>query len=204
MLADGFHEVPKGKIAVVVTHLEMSAPAPLRGAALPTGLRFEPLVPDLPSYRDLFRRVGEDWLWFSRLRLDDATLAGILSDPQVKFWTLSRNNQPEALLELDFRVAGRCELAYFGLTKALIGCGAGAYLMDRAIENAWAADISRFTVHTCTADSPAALPFYIRSGFEPHRQQIEIADDPRLTGDCPDNAAPHVPIFCAEQPASQR
>lgn len=195
MLTDGFHDVPRGKIAVVVTHLEMTAPAALRRGELAAGLRFETLKPDLDSYRDLFRRVGEDWLWFSRLRLSDDDLTDVLADPQVRFWTLSRDGRPEALLELDFREAGSCELAYFGLTKDLIGCGAGAYLMDRAIENAWAADISRFIVHTCTADSPGALPFYMRSGFTPIRQQIEIANDPRLTGECVPGAASHIPIF---------
>ena len=35
-LADGFHDLPRGKLAMVVTHLQMTAPAPLRGAGQPS------------------------------------------------------------------------------------------------------------------------------------------------------------------------
>ena len=55
--------------------------------------------------------------------------------------------------------------------------------------------IERFWVHTCTLDSPQALGFYIRSGFAPVERQIEVFDDPRLTGVLPETAAPHIPVL---------
>ena len=67
--------------------------------------------------------------------------------------------------------------------------------MERALDLAWAAPIDRFHVHTCSLDSPAALAFYIRSGFTPYARQVEVADDPRLTGALPRDAAPQVPIL---------
>mmetsp|Transcript_7578 Transcript_7578/g.13066 ORF Transcript_7578/g.13066 Transcript_7578/m.13066 type:complete len:197 (+) Transcript_7578:1694-2284(+) len=194
MLSDGFHEVPPGKVAMVVTDLEMRVPQ-LRGAALPDGVRFAPLAPDVAAYRDLFGRVGQDWLWYGRTLLDDAELAGILNDPAVQLYTLLKHGRAEALLELDFRIAGACELGYFGLTSALIGTGSGAYLMDRAIALAFEGRIARFHLHTCTIDSPQALGFYRRSGFTPIRQRIEIADDPRITLGYDPALAPHVPII---------
>ena len=200
MLTNGFHDVPPGKVAAVVTHLEMRArpgarPAP--GAAAWPIRRVE--APALDWYRDLFLRVGgQDWLWFSRMGMGDAELSAILSDPNVHVYAVEKDGQAEGLLELDFRVSGECELAYFGLTPALVGQGMGRALMNFAIEAAWSAPISRFHVHTCTLDSPQALGFYIRSGFTPYRQQIEIADDPRLTGDLPMEAGPHVPLFRPE------
>ena len=196
MLGDGFHKVPPGKVATVVTHLEMKAPAPLRPAALPEGLELRQVTPDPEWYRDIFTRVGgQDWLWFGRLAMAADELQAILDDPEVTFHTLRREGRDEALLELDFRTKGECELAYFGLTPALIGAGAGRYLMNEAITMAWARPISRFHVHTCTFDSPQALPFYRRSGFAPYRQEVEIADDPRQTRLLSENAAPHVPLL---------
>jgi GNAT superfamily N-acetyltransferase len=180
---------------MVVTHLEMTTQAPLRGAPLPDGLRLDVLPPDPDWYRELFRRIGEHWLWFGRLKLDDLPLCAILEHEDVTLHTLIRDGQPEALLELDFRTPGSCELAYFGVTPALMGMGAGAYLMDRAIELAWARDISKLHVHTCTLDSPHALHFYIRSGFVPVRREIEIADDPRMTGLYPRTVAPQIPLI---------
>ncbi|MEP4195175.1 MAG: GNAT family N-acetyltransferase [Aliishimia sp.] len=193
MLDDGYHDVPAGKLAMVVTYLKMTTPAALRGAVLPDGLSLEPLARDVETYLDVFRRVGQDWLWFERLKTPAADLAALLHDPKVSIFTLMKNGQAEALLELDFREHGVCELAYFGLTPALIGSGAGAYLMDRAIEAAWAAEIDEFQLHTCTLDSPQAMDFYIRSGFKPYKRKIEVSEDPRTHGVYGIGVAPKVP-----------
>ncbi|WP_299620348.1 N-acetyltransferase [uncultured Tateyamaria sp.] len=194
MLSDGFHDIPKGKVAMVVTDLEMRAPQ-LRGVPMPDGVSFAPLARDVTLYRDLFARVGRDWLWYGRSLLDDRALGAILHDADVHLFTLLKDGRPEALLELDFRHDGACELAYFGLTSALIGTGSGAYLMDRAIELAFERGIDRFHLHTCTIDSPQALGFYRRAGFTPTRQRIEVADDPRISLGYDPALAPHVPLF---------
>lgn len=196
MLADGLHDVPFGKVAMVVTHLEMRAPVPIRPAPTPDGVSLRQVHPDLAWYRDIFTRVGAlDWLWYGRLKMSDAELSAILNDPKIAFYTLTRDGQDEAMLELDLRQDGECELAYFGLTSNLIGTGAGRFLMNEAIRLAWAQPITRFHVHTCTLDSDQALSFYIRSGFTPHHRQVEIDDDPRLIGLLPETAAPHVPLI---------
>jgi len=67
--------------------------------------------------------------------------------------------------------------------------------MNRALDIVWARAISRFWVHSCSLDHPAALSFYIRSGFRPFRRQIEIADDPRLTGLIAPGAAAQIPVL---------
>lgn len=195
-LANGLFDVPAGKLPVIITHLQMHAAPALKDIALPEGVAFRQVTPTLEWYRDVFTRVGtQEWLWTERLTLTDADLQAILDNPDVAFFTLSKDGQDEALLELDFRQKGECELAYFGMTRALIGSGAGRYLMNQAITRAWAQDITRFHVHTCTADSPQAVGFYIRSGFVPFKRQIEIDDDPRLTGFLSRDTAPAIPII---------
>ncbi len=200
MLTDGHHDVPAGKIAVVVTHFEMLArPAPRSVAGMADGLTVRAVpLPELDWYRDLFRRVGGDWLWFSRLKLSDADLAAIIRNPSVDVYALSDGTRDVGLLELDFRQLNECELAFFGVTREQIGTGAARLLMNEAIAQAWArpgTPIRRLWVHTCTGDHPAAIQFYIRSGFRPFRRQIEIADDPRLDAGHPETAAPHVPLI---------
>jgi GNAT superfamily N-acetyltransferase len=196
MLENGMYDVPLGKIATVVTHLEMRARADISGRTAPQGWTLRRMEkPDLDWYRRIFQAVGEDWLWFSRRGLSDDALAAIIHSDDVAIWTLSKGSTDAALLELDFRVSGECELAFFGVTPDLIGLGAGRYLMDVAIDQAWARDISRFHVHTCTLDSPQALGFYRRAGFTPIRQQVEIDDDPRVAKGFDDALAPHVPLL---------
>jgi GNAT superfamily N-acetyltransferase len=191
-----FSDVPAGKIAAVVTSLEMferPAPRPERGDLALTLARVP--HPELPWFRDLFRRVGEDWLWFSRLAMSDDRLAAIIHDPEVEVHVLKSGDAEAGLLELDFRIGDECELSFFGLTRPSIGTGTGRFLMNRALALAWSRPIARLWVHTCTFDHPGALAFYVRSGFRPFRLQIEIADDPRLTGLAPRAAAPHVPLI---------
>ncbi|MDV7145690.1 GNAT family N-acetyltransferase [Tropicimonas sp. TH_r6] len=196
-LEDGFHDVPAGKLATVVTWLEMRAvPAP-RPAPDRDDLSLRRVeTPGIEWYRTVFRRVGaEDWLWFSRLVMPEAALAVILHDPGVEVYALRHGGEDTGLLELDFREDGACELTFFGISSELIGAGAGRWLMNRALEIAWSRPITRFHLHTCTLDHPAALDFYRRSGFTAIRRQVEIADDPRLTGHLDARSAQQIPII---------
>lgn len=201
-LKDGYSDVPAGKIATVVTCLEMRARPPRHSGPpvnAPQGWENRAVThwptPPIEAYRDLFRQVGADWLWTSRLAMPDEELAATLGDPGVEVHRLTEGGDVRGLIELDFRVAGECELKYFGLVPGAIGQGAGRFLMDFAIDRAWQASIARFWVHTCHFDHPAALAFYRRSGFTPYAMMIEILDDPRLGGLLPRSAAPHVPLI---------
>jgi GNAT superfamily N-acetyltransferase len=192
---NGYHDVPPGKLAAVTTSLEMLArPAPRPERGVPGQLR-RVAQPEVDWYRDLYRQIGAEWLWFSRLRMAPEELGAMIRHPAVEVYALTVGERDEGLIELDFRERDACELRMFGVTAPLVGTGAGRWLMNRAIEAAWAKPIRRFWVHTCTFDHPAALAFYVRSGFTPFRRQIEIADDPRLDGTLARESAPHVPII---------
>lgn len=193
----GLTPVPPGKIATVVTYLEMRTPPPemSAGRVLADVLVRRVTQADLAWYRDLFLRVGAEWLWSSRLKLDDAALAEILDDPDVELHALVLNGVDEGLIELDFREPQMCEIAFLGVTRRLIGSGAGRQMMRHAVTRAWSRPLERVWVHTCTFDHPAALPLYRRTGFRPFAQAIEIDDDPRLNGLLPRTAAPQVPLI---------
>ena len=195
ILPDGYFDVPAGKIACIVTHLEMTArPTLSPPAPSPWTLRHVER-PDLAWYRDLYRRVGEEWLWFARIQASDDKLAARLHHPQVETHALVADGSDEGLLELDFRETETCEIGMFGVTEKLVGSGAGYWLMQHALTLAWSRPIKRLWLHTCSFDHPAALPFYQRAGFRPFRRQIEVADDPRLNGTAPRDAAQHVPVI---------
>jgi GNAT superfamily N-acetyltransferase len=191
-----FTDVPAGKVAAIVTSLEMFARPPARPERNDGDFALEHLArPDLAWFRALFRKVGEPWIWVSRLKMSDAELAAIIHDPAIEVFVLKSGAAEAGLLELDFRSADECELSFFGLTGDFVGTGAGRWLMNRAIARAWSRPIRRFWVHTCTFDHQDAPAFYVRSGFRAFRRQIELMDDPRLSGLLPRTAAPHVPII---------
>jgi GNAT superfamily N-acetyltransferase len=195
ILPDGYSDVPAGKLAAIVTHLEMTTrPAPAPDPAGSWSLRRVD-VSKLDRYRHLYCRVGQQWLWISRIRMPDAELAAIIQSPPVEVHALAHGGRDEGLLELDFREPGQCEIVSFGVTEKLVGTGAGRWLMNRALELAWSRPVTRVWLHTCTFDHPSALAFYQRSGFRPFRRQVEVFNDPRLDGTVPRDAARHVPVI---------
>lgn len=205
-LPPGYHLVPAGHVASVVTRLEMRE-RPATGA--PTSPSPAPVLrrlrgASLPEYRRLFADVGAPWLWFSRLAMDDDTLRTILDDEAVHAFAVDTQDVSDAtraasgLLELDFRVPSQCELAFLGVTPNLVGRGLGQWLMSQALQMAWdMPGMTRVHVHTCTLDHPSALRFYLRAGFTAVGRAIEVAPDPRLLGLLPADAAPDVPLITA-------
>ena len=191
----GYHPLPKGHLANVVTCLEMTAKPALRPTP-EAGFALERMgAGDTERFRALFRAIGEDIMWFSRLLLEEGELAAIIGDPQVFCFALVKEGADIGLLELDFRNTGECELSFFGVVPQAVGGGAGRFLMNAALTRAWAEPISRLWVHTCHFDHPSALGFYQRSGFRPYAVMVEVHPDPRLTGQMPRHASPQVPLI---------
>lgn len=193
----GITDLPPGKIAAIVTSLEMLAAPALRPDPPGTeGFSLEPIERgDAARYLAIYRVLGERWMWFSRLVKPLPEIEAIMADPAVAIFAVRHDGRDAGLLELDFRVAGESELAFFGLAEEVVGKGAGRWLMNRALAMAWARPISRFWVHTCTLDHPSAPEFYRRSGFTAFKRSIEIDDDPRLGGHMPRDCVPHHPVI---------
>ena len=190
-----YDPLPNAELAAVVTYLEMRSPPEQEIPASPLSLkRVE--VPQPEHYRELFRLVGAPWLWFSRLILDDAHLASIIQHPKVELYSvLDENGREAGMVELDFREAGECELAFVGLVPELSGKGHGRWLLAQAISRGWREGVDRVHVHTCSLDHPAALAAYRRAGFTPYKRAIERFPDPRLLGVLPKSCAPQIPLL---------
>ena len=195
LVRNGYHDVPPGTIVTVVTFLEMTErPAPRPVPPRPDLALRRVERPDPVWYRDLYRRVGEDWLWFSRLRLTDQELARVIRHPRVEIWALSKDGMDVGLLELDRRTPGEVELLFFGLTPGARGrrCrplpdGAGASRSPgRRRRGASGFTPARWTIRQRWRSTGAP-------GFRAYRQTIEIDEDPRLTGELPPGAAPARP-----------
>ncbi|AMJ60909.1 GNAT family N-acetyltransferase [Bosea sp. PAMC 26642] len=193
----GTTDLPPGKIAAIVTSLEMVAPPPVRpDPPCLEGFSLERIgAREIARYLALYRLIGERWMWFSRLVKPVGEVEAILADPGVETFLVRHADEDVGLLELDFRIAGEGELAFFGLSEKALGKGAGRWLMNRALAFAWAKPISRFWVHTCTLDHPGAPEFYQRSGFVAFKRSIEVDDDPRLSGHLPRGSTGYHPVI---------
>jgi GNAT superfamily N-acetyltransferase len=201
---DGYTDLPSGKIANVVTFLEMKSrprSAPIRRADLSVR---RVAAPGLNWYRSLYRRVGERWLWFSRAVMADETLRARLAAPATEVHSLEKSSATIGFAELSRAVPGEVEIAMFGVVPEVTGTGAARFLIETVLDRAWTPDVRRVWLHTCTFDHPAAIPFYLARGFSPWKYAIEVSDDPRLLGFLPAGAAPHVPVIAPMNGRGQR
>jgi hypothetical protein len=120
MLQPGLYSIPSGMIATIVTSLEMLQVPALRPETAEPTWNFEKLNSNPVEYRDLYRAVGEDWLWVSRFFLNDNELSDIIRSSDVEIYKLASETGGVGMLELDFRQEGECELIFFGLSRTLL------------------------------------------------------------------------------------
>ncbi|MBV8190276.1 MAG: GNAT family N-acetyltransferase [Alphaproteobacteria bacterium] len=168
---------PDGRLAVTITHLEL-VPDDWTRRGQPPGIEVAiELVPS-PSaadYRALYDCVGRPWLWYERRLLADADLARLLAEPGHELHVVRH----EAALVGYFELGGD-ELVFFGLTLAYIGKRIGPWLLDRAIERAFAIGTERLRLNTNTIDHPRALETYCKAGFRIVRREQKDLQDPRM------------------------
>ncbi len=199
-----YEPVADGELAAVVTFLEMRKPAGHQVPASDLSLR-RVEEPNAHDYRVLFRRIGRHWLWFSRLVMSDDELERIIRDPAVELYVvIDEVGTDIGMLELDFREAGQCELAFVGLVPELAGLGHGRWFLGQTLRLAWRGGVRRVHVHTCTLDHPAALSAYRSAGFTAYKRAVERFPDPRLRGILPRDAAPQVPLLGTDTSTDSR
>ena len=154
-------------IEVTRIFLEMRDPSQLNRKPLPTSdahvTRISPCT--VAQYRDLYNRVGNKWHWRDRLLWPDERLAEQLAKPNVFVWELRVGRDLGGYFELELQSGGDVEIVYFGLTPEFFGKGWGGAMLTRATEEAFALGATRVWLHTCTLDSPRALPNYKARGF---------------------------------------
>lgn len=192
--------VPPGRLREIVTDMERRGPPLVAPPPLPPGLHLCRHAGTLTwaRFEPLFRAVGTPWLWRDRLYRDAATEAAHLADPGIVVHILSRDDGADlGFCEMDRRdPAAGFRVLYFGLVPDAIGGGLGRSLFAHALADVWgerpAPDAIR--LDTCTHDHPKAVDFYRSFGFAVTGQRVVEADDPRLTGLLPADAAPHIPL----------
>jgi GNAT superfamily N-acetyltransferase len=164
-------------VDVTRTYLELTNPAELRGVSFSDPRARVELRSPCPvaTYRRLYREVGENWYWHSRLEWPDEKLAAHLADSDVTVFELMVDDDSAGYFELRRHADGSVEIEYFGLNPRFIGLRLGGAMLTRAVEEAWTLGANRVWLHTCTLDSERALPNYRSRGFRPFKtEKLEV------------------------------
>ena len=166
-----------GRLPIIITHLEMvRADWTKRGRVPEIDVSVEHVrTPTAAFYRELYDRIGRPWLWYERRLLSDAALQTLLDQPDHELHVARHDGDLVGYFEL-----GGDELAFFGLTLPYIGRRIGPWLLDRAIERAFARGNTRIDLNTNTLDHPKALDTYRKAGFRPVRSESKELRDPRV------------------------
>jgi ribosomal protein S18 acetylase RimI-like enzyme len=175
----GHHPPPRadGLVAVTITHLELTrADWTQRGPApeISVVVTREP-NPSVALYREIYDSVGRPWLWYERKLMSDEALAALLGRPDHELHVARHHSELVGYFEL-----GDSELVFFGLTPAYIGRRIGPWLLDRAIERAFANGIAKLRLNTNTLDHPRALDTYRKAGFRVVRTKDKELKDARV------------------------
>jgi GNAT superfamily N-acetyltransferase len=178
------HPPPRtdGRLDVTISYLEMAlfdwTPRGVKPAFDIEILR-EP-APSVALYRDLYDRIGRPWLWYERRLMADEALAALLSHPRHQLHIARHEGALVGFFELDGCGGEGIELAFFGLSLPYVGRRVGPWLLDRAIDHAFAKGAGKLTVNTNTLDHPGALGTYRKAGFRLARSETTELRDPRV------------------------
>lgn len=167
-------------IAVVRTYLELGSVSELRPCESPDPRARVERVFDAPAsfFRYLYQEVGRSHRWVDRLGWSDEQLRHRLAQPGVSLHLLTVAAAPAGYFELEIHPGDSVEIAYLGLLPEFQGRGLGGYLLTEAVRAGWATGAARVWLHTCTLDSPAALPNYLARGFKPFKEERLQAELP--------------------------
>jgi GNAT superfamily N-acetyltransferase len=172
-------------VEVTRTYLQVLQPSDLNAAHLDDARVRIDLAVNAPAsfYRFLYAEVGKFYHWIDRLRWTDDEIRAHLERNDISLWVMYYEGSPAGYFELEKHNDASSEIAYFGLLPEFIGKGLGKHLLTVAVEQAWSDGASRVWLHTCTLDDVAAMPNYVRRGFQPFKTETyftEIAPDEEL------------------------
>jgi GNAT superfamily N-acetyltransferase len=152
-------------MTVTTWFLEMTSAGQLRPARPVAGFEARPLPrPDAALSRRMYDAVGGPWQWTDRLGWGIARWRAHLAQPGVGTWIGHLEGEQVGYAELA-RSGGEVEIASFGLLPGFEGRGIGGALLTAVTAGVWEDGAERVWLHTCSLDSPAALPAYEARGF---------------------------------------
>jgi GNAT superfamily N-acetyltransferase len=163
----------------VRTYLEMRQRSELRPAPAPEfPVRIEPVTECPPAFwRFLYTEVGGPYHWYDRLPWTEEQIRTYLADPAVSLYVMWVSGAPAGYFELRREADRAVEIVYFGLLPQFTGRGLGGYMLSEAVTRVWADGATRIWLHTNTLDHPAALPNYLKRGFQvTRRERYEVVD----------------------------
>ena len=117
-------------------------------------------------YKRIYRKIGLNYNWISRLKLSEEELKKIIHDKNVDIYFMIIENKIIGFLEIDYRSLKEVKIVHLGIVDSFIGKGYGKKLLKFAIKRSKEIDIKPLILQTNSLDHPNALIFYQKNGFQ--------------------------------------
>ena len=155
-------------MAITVTFLELTDPGGIRPPERPPRRAYELAPIDDPQVsRWFYERVGANHQWIDRLSWSAAQWRE--RHEQGEAWMATVRGERAGFFTL--RVAhDPVEIDVFGLLPEFHGIGLGGHLLTDALRRGFELG-NRVWLHTCSLDSPHALPNYEARGMRVYRSE---------------------------------
>jgi ribosomal protein S18 acetylase RimI-like enzyme len=154
-----------------VTYMQAVAP-PQSVVELPRSYAIKIAHLNAQEYLKIYKRVGTQVNWDSRLKLSESQLTNVLSSPINCLILLMDGNQQLGMCEFT-ATNQQVELTHFGLVPEMQGRRLGYAFLSNSLDLIWQPKPSRVWLHTDEWDSPAAQILYKKAGFRIFDQRLE-------------------------------
>ena len=159
-------------MTITTWFLEMTSPDQLRPARAVEDFEARRLARPHPARsRRMYDQVGARWQWTDRLGWGIARWSAHLAQPGIATWIGYLEGETVGYAEVA-REGGDVEIASFGLLPGFERRGMGGALLAAVTQATWDEGAERVWLHTCSLDSPAALPAYEARGFRRYDERI--------------------------------
>ena len=114
-----------------------------------------------------YKNIGKKHRWIDRLVWAESQWIDYVSNNKVKTYIFKYKEELVGFFELIFHFEKKeVEIAYFGILEEFQNKKLGSYLLTQAIKKAFAGNINRVWVHTCSLDHKNALNNYTARGMK--------------------------------------
>jgi len=127
---------------------------------------------DININKFFYRNIGKDHFWRDRLLWSDKEWKKYINNKNLETGIIKINNDMIGFYEQEFhKEKNEIELIQMGILKEHQGKKFGSFLLKYILYLAFAKNVERVWVHTCSLDHKHALENYQSKGFKTFKQE---------------------------------
>ena len=127
---------------------------------------------DININKFFYRQIGKDHFWRDRLLWSDKEWIKYVNNTNLETGVMKQKDELIGFYEQEFhQTKNEIELIQMGILKENQGKKFGSFLLEYIIHKAFAKNVERVWVHTCSLDHKHALDNYLSKGFKTFKEE---------------------------------